>query len=58
MKPNFLCRGEQCSVKNTCLRYTSRNGGALNTIGGYTEIRKCTNQKKYVQDETKIVKGR
>ena len=55
---NVYCKGIQCPVKNRCLKYTSRIGGALNTIGGYTEIRKCTNQKLYVQDKDNIVKNR
>jgi hypothetical protein len=54
---NIYCKGIQCSVKNRCLRYTSRIGGALNTIGGYTEIRKCTNQNKFVQDINSVKKG-
>ena len=43
-----FCSGVECPVRNTCLRYTLRD----KAIHG--EIRKCTNQKKYIQDISKI----
>lgn len=48
------CMGHECSVKNTCKRYTS--GLCVEVSDGCTEqfMRKCTSQKRYVQDETKI----
>ena len=41
-----LCKGEQCSVKNTCLRFTSLNANDT----PQTIIRRCYSQKRYVQD--------
>lgn len=49
----IYCRGVECPIKNTCLRYTGYNH--INScVGGYTLMRKCTNQKRYIQDENKI----
>ena len=45
------CNGNHCPVKNTCLRYTSRD--AHNHIANKV---KCTSQRKYIQDESKINK--
>ena len=42
---NISCLGAECPVRNTCKRYTGRKG-----VG----IRKCTNQRGFVQDESKI----
>lgn len=58
MKGNVYCMGIQCSVKNQCLRYTSGVGAAMydGTLDRF--VRKCTNQKKFLQDESRIVKGR
>lgn len=55
MKTNVFCQGDECSVKNTCLRYTHR-GDYTNCIGGYSVMRKCTQQKRYIQDESKVNK--
>lgn len=48
------CIGMQCPVKNTCQRYTK--GIDATMYDGTTDryIRRCTNQKKYVQDKTRI----
>lgn len=57
-KGNVYCMGIQCPVKNQCLRYTS---GIVATMHDGTLdkfVRKCTNQKKFVQDKAKIVNGR
>lgn len=51
----MFCKGEQCSVKHTCLRYTRRNS-VTSCVGGYSVIRKCTLQKRYLQDESKVNK--
>lgn len=48
------CMGHECSVKNTCLRYTQ---GLCVTVSDGCEdkyMRKCTSQKKYMQDERKV----
>ena len=50
-----VCRGERCSVRGTCLRHSNYYAVTQN-IGGITVINKCTNQRKYVQDETKVNK--
>lgn len=47
-KDKIWCMGVTCSVKNTCQRYTQRD----ESTGGL--MRKCTNQKKYIQDKNKI----
>lgn len=52
-KDNIYCLGTQCPVKKQCLRYTNGIGIA----GQFRFIRKCTNQKWYVQDKDKIVKS-
>ena len=57
MKTGVYCKGEQCSARNTCLRH-SLYRKSTNSIGGFTIIRTCTNQKKYIQDEDKVVRGR
>lgn len=49
----IYCNGEECSVKNTCFRFTHRNeydGSSKDSA----VIRKCTSQKKYVQDVDEI----
>lgn len=48
----IYCMGSECSVRHTCLRYTQRKIGINSTEGGYTTIRKCTNQRRYLQDES------
>jgi hypothetical protein len=51
-----FCMGIKCPVKNTCLRYTK---GLMATMYDGTEeryIRRCTNQKKYMQDGETINK--
>lgn len=53
MKTKIFCKGDECSVKNTCQRYTKRNS-VTSCIGGFTIIRKCTMQKRYIQDENEI----
>lgn len=57
-KGNVYCMGIECPVKNQCIRYTS---GIDSTVCDGTLdkfVRKCTNQKKFIQDKTKIVDGR
>lgn len=48
------CMGHQCTVKNTCKRYT--HGLNVTVSDGCNEkfMRKCTLRKRYVQDETRI----
>lgn len=50
---HVFCKGEECPIKNQCLRYTKRNA-FNNSIGGHSVIRKCTSQKRFVQDEDKV----
>jgi len=51
------CKGEECPVRNQCRRYTER-GKVTNCVGGYNEIRKCTNARRFLQDEGKINRDR
>lgn len=55
MKENthIFCRGDECPIRGTCLRYTKRND-VTSCIGGYSVIRKCTQQRRYLQDESKV----
>ena len=48
------CMGHECSVMNTCLRYTQ--GLSVTVSDGCEDkyMRKCTSQKKYLQDERKV----
>ncbi len=50
----IFCKGEQCSVKNTCLRYTRGKGATMYHGSKDIFIRKCTLQKCYLQDESNI----
>jgi hypothetical protein len=52
-KNDIFCMGVQCPVKKQCLRYTKR----IDTAGHCGFIRKCTNQRLYVQDKDKIVES-
>lgn len=54
-KTHIFCRGEECPIHNQCLRYTKRNE-VTQCIGGYTVIRKCTQQKRFLQDERYVNK--
>lgn len=53
MPTHIYCKGDECSVKHTCLRYTGRNS-VTSCVGGYSVIRKCTLQKRYIQDESRV----
>jgi len=58
MRSNEYCMGIHCPIKNQCLRYT-RGVEAVITDGTTAKFfRRCTNQKKFIQDEAKVVKGR
>lgn len=50
--------GIQCSIRNQCLRYTEGLGATLYDGIKDTFVRKCTNQRLFVQDTNNIVKGR
>lgn len=52
MTSNTYCYGEECAVRTTCLRYTLGLSSIKNGNDKY--FRKCTSQKKYVQDKTKV----
>lgn len=47
--PKKFCLGQRCSAKNTCLRYTTRPSETDFSV----TMTHCTNQKKYIKDETK-----
>ena len=49
----LYCKGEECPIKNQCQRYTKR-GTVTQCIGGYNEIRKCTLQKRFLQDPDRV----
>ena len=53
---DIYCIGSQCSVKNQCRRYTDAN--TVEGVGLERFMRKCTNQKMFVQNEEAIIKGR
>jgi len=53
MKSHIFCKGDECPIRNQCLRYTKRND-VTNCIGGYSVIRKCTQQKRFLQDESRV----
>ena len=55
MKGNTYCMGIECPVRNRCLRYTSGIDAKINdgTLDKFE--RKCTNQKKFVQDDSRTV---
>ena len=44
------CKGEECPVRNTCSRHTKMP----KNIDYEMFINRCTRQKKYVQDESRI----
>lgn len=54
---NLYCMGVQCPVKKQCLRYTQ--GKVAMVTDGTTDayLRKCTNQKKFIQDSNNVKKG-
>ncbi len=45
MKNEIGCLGAECTIKTQCLRYTTYQG---------EKIRKCNNQRKFVQDTNNI----
>jgi len=49
--------GVECSVRNQCLCYTDGIGATIydGTLDKY--IRKCTNQKRFMQDSKNVKKG-
>lgn len=53
MKSHIFCKGDECPIRNQCLRYTKRDD-VTNCIGGYSVIRKCTQQKRFLQDESRV----
>lgn len=48
----IFCNGEECPVRRTCLRYTKRD--ERNDGKEYVLIRKCTLQRRYLQDANKV----
>ena len=54
---NLYCMGVQCPIKKQCLRYTQ--GKVAMVTDGTTDayLRKCTNQKKFIQDSNNVKKG-
>ena len=57
-KGNTYCMGIECPVKNRCIRYTRGISATMydGTLDNF--IRKCTNQKNFIQDKTNVVDGR
>ena len=51
-----FCMGAECPAKNTCIRYTKGLVAKMYDEVQDRFIRKCTNQKKYIQDSEKINK--
>ena len=51
---NIYCLGVCCPIKTTCLRFT--NGVKLLVDDGTKDkfIRKCTNQKLFIQDSNNV----
>lgn len=47
----IFCRGLACPVRNTCLRYTE---GVCKSSEESYFISKCTNQRRFLQDESAI----
>ena len=50
---HIFCRGDECPIRKQCLRYTKRNE-VTQCVGGYTLMRKCTQQKRFLQDERNV----
>lgn len=52
------CMGIECPIKNRCIRYTKGLGATVydGTLDKY--IRKCTNQKRFLQDAENVKKQR
>ena len=48
------CMGVKCPVKNTCKRYTEFSENITCELDCEV-IQRCTNQKKFLQDESKVV---
>lgn len=51
-----FCKGIECPVKKTCVRYTKGLVAAMYDGTEDRYIRRCTNQKKYMQDGETINK--
>lgn len=51
----LFCKGEECPIRNQCQRYT-KYVTITQSVGGYTVIRKCTSQKRFLQDSDKVNK--
>lgn len=54
-KISIFCYGNECPVRNTCLRYTEIEK-RLSCDGEYRLILKCRNQVHYLQDERNVNK--
>lgn len=48
------CVGSECSVRKTCLRHTQYQDYKSNGIEPKNLMRRCTSQKQYVQDTSKV----
>lgn len=53
-KTRIFCSGYECPVRCTCLRYTKRD--EMKDGKEYMLIRKCTTQRRYLQDENNVNK--
>ena len=48
------CMGVECPVKNGCLRYTKGLGATMHEWTDDRFVRRCTNQRLYVQDSDRV----
>lgn len=54
MNKKVYCAGIRCPVRERCLRYTKKDEASVDdALALY-----CTNQKKFIQDSERVVKGR
>ena len=48
------CMGIECPIKNRCIRYTKGLGATVYDGTKDRYMRRCTNQKMYMQDEIQV----
>jgi hypothetical protein len=53
-KGNVYCMGINCPIRTQCLRYTKGLGATMYDGIKDKYIQSCTNQRKYVQDESNV----
>ena len=50
--------GIECPIKNRCIRYTKGLGATVYDGTKDKYMRRCTNQKMYMQDEENVLKAK